>query len=84
MYLRFQQAQNRRVLHNALPYVGLCRVEFDPRPHFIEDRIRLQLANPNASCRFVPTRDHFIEDLVAEQITQGLSQFVIFAAELDT
>ncbi|QGQ31550.1 class I SAM-dependent methyltransferase [Gimesia maris] len=59
-------------------------MKFDPRTHVVEDRIGLQLANPNASCRFVPTRDHFIEDLVAEQITQGLSQFVIFAAELDT
>tara|TARA_R110002049_G_scaffold77023_1_gene197458 strand:- start:1772 stop:2020 length:249 start_codon:yes stop_codon:yes gene_type:complete len=54
LYLRFQQAQNRRVLHNALPYVGLCRVEFDPRPHFIEDRIRLQLANLNARWRDHP------------------------------
>ncbi|WP_278469476.1 class I SAM-dependent methyltransferase [Gimesia maris] len=32
----------------------------------------------------VLTRARFIEDLVAEQISQGQSQFVIFAAELDT
>lgn len=71
----------------------------DPPPHVLEDRISLQLAAPDDGWRDRPDMDprgtsgfraaivaraRFIEDLVAEQASQGVAQYVILGAGLDT
>ena len=74
-------------------------VHFDPPPHVLEDEIGLRLAAPDEGWLLRPEMDphamsrgracvvaraRFIEDLVAEQASQGVSQYVILGAGLDT
>ena len=74
-------------------------VQVDPPPHVLEDEIGLQLAAPDADWRSRPDMDpagtswfraaivaraRFIEDLVAEQAGEGIGQYVILGAGLDT
>ncbi len=74
-------------------------VQVDPRPHVLEDEIGLQLAAPDDGWRSRPDMDpaatswfragtvaraRFVEDLVAEQAAQGIAQYVILGAGLDT
>lgn len=74
-------------------------VEVDPPPHVLEDEIGLRLAAPDDGWRRRPDMDphftsqfrasivaraRFIEDLVAEQAGQGVAQYVILGAGLDT
>jgi methyltransferase (TIGR00027 family) len=74
-------------------------VQVDPPPHVLEDEIGLQLADPDADWRSRPDMDpagtswfraaivaraRFIEDLVVEQASQGVGQYVILGAGLDT
>ncbi len=74
-------------------------VQVDPPPHVLEDEIGLQLAGPDEDWRRRPDMDpagtswfraaivaraRFIEDLVAEQARQGVRQYVILGAGLDT
>lgn len=72
--------------------------EADQPPHIFEDVIGLKLIGPDVSWRTRPdmspftrpfrasiiARARFIEDLVAEKATQGISQYVILGAGLDT
>src|SRR5215467_10647146 len=64
-------------------------VESDPAPHVLEDLVGLQLAAPDAHWRSRPDMNpqvtsRFIEDLVAEQASAGIGQYVILGAGLDT
>jgi methyltransferase (TIGR00027 family) len=73
-------------------------VEVDPPPHVLEDEVGLKLAAPEEGWRSRPdmspftrpfrasivARARFIEDLVAEQATRGVAQYVILGAGLDT
>jgi methyltransferase (TIGR00027 family) len=74
-------------------------VQVDPPPHVLEDEIGLQLAAPDDDWRRRPDMDpqftsrfraaivaraRFIEDLVVEQARQGVRQYVILGAGLDT
>jgi methyltransferase (TIGR00027 family) len=74
-------------------------VLLDPPPHVLEDEIGLQLAAPDDGWRQRPDMDpggtstfragivaraRFIEDLVAEQASRGVSQYVLLGAGLDT
>ena len=74
-------------------------VQVDPPPHVIEDEVGLQLVAPNEGWRQRPDMDprftapfrasivgraRFIEDLVTEQATRGVAQYVILGAGLDT
>jgi len=74
-------------------------VEVDPPPHVLEDLVGLKLAAPEAGWRERPdmnpqfikafrasivARARFIEDLVVEQAGQGVRQYVILGAGLDT
>jgi methyltransferase (TIGR00027 family) len=74
-------------------------VQVDPPPHVLEDEIGLQLAAPDADWRSRPDMDpagtswfraaivaraRFIEDLVVEHASQGVGQYVILGAGLDT
>jgi methyltransferase (TIGR00027 family) len=74
-------------------------VELDPPPHVLDDEIGLQLAAPDDGWRFRPDMDQqatagfrasivararFIEDLVIEQASRGVAQYVILGAGLDT
>jgi methyltransferase (TIGR00027 family) len=74
-------------------------VQVDAPPHVLEDEIGLQLAAPDDDWRSRPDMDpagtrwfraaivaraRFIEDLVAEQAEQGVDQYVILGAGLDT
>jgi methyltransferase (TIGR00027 family) len=74
-------------------------VQVDPPPHVFEDEIGLRLAAPEDGWRDRPDMDpratsgfraaivaraRFIEDLVAEQADQGVAQYVILGAGLDT
>jgi methyltransferase (TIGR00027 family) len=74
-------------------------IEIDPPPHVFEDELGLQLANPEQDWRNRPDMDpeqtrvvraaivaraRFVEDLVAEQANQGVNQYVILGAGLDT
>jgi methyltransferase (TIGR00027 family) len=74
-------------------------VQVDPPPHVLEDEIGLQLAEPDEDWRSRPDMDpvgtswfraaivaraRFIEDLVAEQADQGVHQYVLLGAGLDT
>jgi methyltransferase (TIGR00027 family) len=71
----------------------------DPPPHVLEDVIGLQLVDPDDGWRNRPDMDpagtspfrasivaraRFIEDLVIEQADQGITQYVILGAGLDT
>jgi methyltransferase (TIGR00027 family) len=74
-------------------------VQVDPAPHVLEDVVGLQLAAPDDTWRDRPdmhpdgtrgfrasivARARFIEDLLAEQVDGGVSQYVILGAGLDT
>ena len=74
-------------------------VDVDPAPYVLEDEIGLQLADPDPGWRSRPdmdpvgtrwfragivARSRFVEDLVAEQVARGVSQYVILGAGLDT
>ncbi|MET7938054.1 class I SAM-dependent methyltransferase [Streptomyces sp. NPDC005322] len=74
-------------------------LQVDPPPHVVEDEIGLQLAAPGDDWRDRPDMDpqatsgfraaivaraRFIEDLIAEQVDQGVTQYVILGAGLDT
>lgn len=74
-------------------------LEVDPPPHLVEDKVGLELAAPKEGWRNRPDmkgvavtryragiviRARFIEDLVAEEVERGISQYVILGAGLDT
>lgn len=74
-------------------------LQVDPPPHVLEDEIGLQLATPDDGWRRRPdmavnatsrarasivARARFIEDLVVEHANQGVSQYVLLGAGLDT
>jgi methyltransferase (TIGR00027 family) len=74
-------------------------VQIDPPPHALEDEIGLKLVAPEDGWRHRPDMDphftrlfrasivaraRFIEDLVAEEASRGVSQYVILGAGLDT
>jgi O-methyltransferase involved in polyketide biosynthesis len=71
----------------------------DAPPHVLEDEIGLRLAGPPDGWRERPDMDpvftagfrcsvvaraRFIEDLVAERVEQGVTQYVLLGAGLDT
>ncbi|MFX0575278.1 class I SAM-dependent methyltransferase [Nocardia nepalensis] len=74
-------------------------VELDPPPHVLEDEVGLRLVDPAPGWReredmnpdmtslsraCVVARARFVEDLVIEQAAQGVDQYVILGAGLDT
>ena len=74
-------------------------VELDGAPHVIDDTVGLRLAAPEEGWRARPDMDpqgtrpfrasivaraRFIEDLVAEQASRGVGQYVLLGAGLDT
>jgi methyltransferase (TIGR00027 family) len=74
-------------------------VQVDPPPHVLEDEIGLNLVAPDESWRGRPdmhpqgtrrlraaivARARFVEDLVIERMNEGVSQYVILGAGLDT
>jgi methyltransferase (TIGR00027 family) len=74
-------------------------LEVDAPPHVFEDNFALRLADPGAGWRQRPDMDpdairqfragvvaraRFVEDLVAEQAGQGVGQYVLLGAGLDT
>lgn len=74
-------------------------LEVDPPPHVFEDEIALKLAAPDEEWRLRPdmnpdatspfrasivARARFIDDLVVEQSGNGVDQYVILGAGLDT
>lgn len=74
-------------------------VQADAPPHVVEDEVGLRLADPGAGWRDRPDMDpggtsgfraaivaraRFIEDLVAEQADDGVEQYVVLGAGLDT
>jgi methyltransferase (TIGR00027 family) len=74
-------------------------VQIDPQPHIIEDEVGLKLIAPDEGWRQRPDMDpqftkrlrasivaraRFIEDLVIGQSEQGITQYVILGAGLDT
>jgi methyltransferase (TIGR00027 family) len=74
-------------------------VEIDPPPHVLQDQIGLKLLAPEEGWRrrgdmnpqftrpfraSIVARARFIEDLVVEQVSRGLSQYVILGAGLDS
>ncbi|MFC7263359.1 class I SAM-dependent methyltransferase [Streptomyces lutosisoli] len=74
-------------------------VQVDPPPHVLEDEVGLRLAAPDDGWRRRPDMDphamsrvragivaraRFVEDLVVEQVGQGVGQYVILGAGLDT
>ncbi len=74
-------------------------VQIDPPPHVLNDEVGLHLIapaegwrnrpdmHPQGTSRFrasIVARARFIEDLVIAQMAQGLSQYVILGAGLDT
>jgi methyltransferase (TIGR00027 family) len=73
--------------------------QIDPLPHVLEDEIGLRLADPAAGWQergdmdpvgtssfraSIVARARFVEDLVADEVTRGVDQFVILGAGLDT
>jgi methyltransferase (TIGR00027 family) len=73
--------------------------QVDEPPHVLDDEIGLQLAAPDGGWRRRPDMDpsgtrwfragivaraRFVEDVVAEQAGQGVAQYVILGAGLDT
>jgi methyltransferase (TIGR00027 family) len=74
-------------------------VQVDPPPHVLEDEVGLKLAAPDEGWRNRPdmhpqwtrgfraamvSRARFIEDLVLEQASRGVGQYVLLGAGLDT
>lgn len=91
------QAAERTAVRVAL--WRALHVMLDPPPHVFHDEIGLQLAAPDEGWRRRPdmgaqstrrarasivARARFIEDLVVEQAGQGVLQYVILGAGLDT
>jgi methyltransferase (TIGR00027 family) len=74
-------------------------VQVDAPPHVLEDEVGLQLAGPEDGWRDRPDMDptftgpfrasivaraRFVEDLVVEQASRGVGQYVLLGAGLDT
>jgi methyltransferase (TIGR00027 family) len=74
-------------------------VEIDPPPHVLEDEVGLRLAEPEAGWRQRPDMDpqgtrrfragivaraRVVEDLLQERLAQGVRQYVLLGAGLDT
>ena len=74
-------------------------VEIDPPPHVLHDKVGLQLLAPDEDWRdrgdmdaqftrpfraAIVARARFIEDMVVEQVSRGLNQYVILGAGLDS
>ncbi|MGV3606053.1 MAG: class I SAM-dependent methyltransferase [Planctomycetaceae bacterium] len=73
-------------------------LEADALPHIFQDNIAIQLVDPEAGWQTRPdmspftrpfrasivARARFVEDLLASKIAEGLSQYVILGAGLDT
>jgi methyltransferase (TIGR00027 family) len=74
-------------------------VQVDPPPHVLEDEVGLRLAAPDDAWRQRPDMDpdgtrwfragivaraRFVEDLVTERAEQGVTQYVVLGAGLDT
>lgn len=74
-------------------------VQFDARPHVLDDEVGLQIVGPDENWRARPDMDpswtggfraaivaraRFIEDLVEERASTGVTQYVILGAGLDT
>ncbi|GED15566.1 class I SAM-dependent methyltransferase [Aneurinibacillus migulanus] len=74
-------------------------VQVDSSPYVLEDEVGLRLANPESEWRQRPDMDpegtsgfrasivaraRFIEDLVTEKLGEGVTQYVILGAGLDT
>ena len=72
-------------------------VQVDENPHILHDEIGLKLIAPNNDWKERPdmkftkrlrasivARSRFIEDLISEQSNQGITQYVILGAGLDT
>lgn len=74
-------------------------VQTDPPPHVLDDEIGVHLVDPAHGWRerpdmdrsstgpmraWVVARARFIEDLIAEQATRGVGQYVLLGAGLDT
>lgn len=74
-------------------------VQLDGLPHVLEDELGLQLVSPDESWKFRPDmepqgtkgfrasivgRARYIEDLVLRMASQGVNQYVILGAGLDT
>ncbi|HET7115167.1 MAG TPA: class I SAM-dependent methyltransferase [Hanamia sp.] len=72
-------------------------LQVDAKPHILEDEIGLKLVAPEDDWQqrsdmkytkclraSILARSRFIEDLIIEQSKQGISQYVIFGAGLDT
>lgn len=73
-------------------------VQSDPPPHVLEDVVGLELVAPDDDWQSRPdmspftapfrasilARARFIEDLVTEEVSRGVDQFVILGAGLDT
>jgi methyltransferase (TIGR00027 family) len=73
-------------------------VQIDPPPHVLEDEVGLALVAPDSGWQARPdmspftrpfrasivARARFIEDLVADRVADGVGQYVILGAGLDT
>jgi methyltransferase (TIGR00027 family) len=74
-------------------------VQLDPPPHVMEDVVGLKLIAPEENWRQRPDMDpeatrgfragvaaraRYVEDLVAEQVDRGVTQYVLLGAGLDT
>jgi methyltransferase (TIGR00027 family) len=74
-------------------------VQVDPPPHVIEDEVGLKVLSPDEDWRRRPDMDphatryfrasivaraRFIEDLVVEEATRGMGQYIILGAGLDS
>lgn len=72
-------------------------VQIDAKPHILEDEIGLRLIDPADDWQERPdmkftkrlrasivARSRFVEDVITEQSKQGMSQYVILGAGLDT
>lgn len=74
-------------------------VQVDPPPHVLADEIGLRLADPDEDWRSRPDMDpratsgfraavvaraRFVDDLVAERIRHGITQYVVLGSGLDT
>ncbi|MFE6774718.1 class I SAM-dependent methyltransferase [Streptomyces sp. NPDC057702] len=74
-------------------------VRADPPPHVLRDEVGLRLADPGADWERRPDMDaratsgfraaivaraRFVEDLLAEQVAQGVDQYVVLGAGLDS
>src|SRR5690242_18617136 len=74
-------------------------VQIDPPPHVLEDEIGLRLVNPDEGWQKRPdmhtartsrsrasmvARARFVEDLVEERVKDGVPQYVLLGAGLDT